>query len=128
MSSLTQHARREIIAAAKAAATDQNERRPFEWRGDNIMLGYWRDPATTEDVLGSDGWLNTGDLGHYDAYGYFYIDGRANLLVKVQGYRVHPAEIEGVVVADAEQPREDEVADERADEAEHDRHRPRLRT
>jgi long-chain acyl-CoA synthetase len=68
-------------------------------RGDNIMLGYWRDPATTEDVLGSDGWLNTGDLGHYDADGYFYIDGRANLLVKVQGYRVHPAEIEGVVEA-----------------------------
>ncbi|MGC9668509.1 hypothetical protein ACNTMW_18380 [Planosporangium sp. 12N6] len=38
MSSLTQHARREIIAAAKAAVTEQNERRPFEWRGEHIML------------------------------------------------------------------------------------------
>ncbi|MDF5758828.1 hypothetical protein [Spongiactinospora sp. TRM90649] len=38
MSSLTQQARRGVIAAAKAAVTEQTERRPFEWRGDNIML------------------------------------------------------------------------------------------
>ncbi|MEV7042522.1 hypothetical protein [Amycolatopsis sp. NPDC051061] len=38
MNSLTQHARRDIIAAAKAAVTEQNERRPFEWRGENLML------------------------------------------------------------------------------------------
>lgn len=67
-------------------------------RGDNIMLGYWRDETTTAEVL-EDGWLRTGDMGHRDADGYFYIDGRANLLVKVQGHRVHPAEIEGVVEA-----------------------------
>jgi acyl-CoA synthetase (AMP-forming)/AMP-acid ligase II len=68
-------------------------------RGDNVMLGYWNDPAATAEVLGKDGWLKTGDLAHQDEDGYFYIDGRANLLVKVQGYRVHPAEIEGVVEA-----------------------------
>lgn len=38
MSSLTQQARRDVIAAAKAAVTDQTERRPFEWRGGDIML------------------------------------------------------------------------------------------
>lgn len=68
-------------------------------RGDNIMLGYWRDEATTAEVLSKDGWLRTGDMAHCDADGYFYIDGRANLLVKVQGHRVHPAEIEGAVEA-----------------------------
>lgn len=68
-------------------------------RGDNVMLGYWQDPATTAEVLSKDGWLRTGDMAHSDADGYFYIDGRANLLVKVQGHRVHPAEIEGVVEA-----------------------------
>jgi acyl-CoA synthetase (AMP-forming)/AMP-acid ligase II len=68
-------------------------------RGDNVMLGYWNDPAATAEVLGPDGWLRTGDLAHRDADGYFYIHGRANLLVKVQGHRVHPAEIEGVVEA-----------------------------
>lgn len=68
-------------------------------RGDNVMLGYWQDEATTSEVLGQDGWLRTGDMAHHDGDGYFYIDGRANLLVKVQGHRVHPAEIEGVVEA-----------------------------
>jgi acyl-CoA synthetase (AMP-forming)/AMP-acid ligase II len=63
------------------------------------MLGYWQDPAATAEVLGADGWLRTGDLAHRDADGYFYLHGRANLLVKVQGHRVHPAEIEGVVEA-----------------------------
>lgn len=38
MNSLTQHARREVIAAARAAVTDQNELRQFEWRGEKIML------------------------------------------------------------------------------------------
>ena len=67
-------------------------------RGPNVMLGYWQDePASAEALSG--GWLRTGDLARADADGYFYIAGRANLLVKVQGYRVHPAEIESVVEA-----------------------------
>ncbi len=68
-------------------------------RGDNVMLGYWNDPEGTARVLSDDGWLQTGDLAHCDDGGYFYLDGRANLLVKIQGHRVHPAEIEGVVEA-----------------------------
>ncbi len=68
-------------------------------RGENVMLGYWQDPAATADVLSDDGWLRTGDLAHRDEEGYFYLHGRANLLVKIQGHRVHPAEIEGVVEA-----------------------------
>jgi len=67
-------------------------------RGPNVMLGYWQDEAASAEAL-SDGWLRTGDLARADADGYFYIAGRANLLVKVQGYRVHPAEIESVVEA-----------------------------
>jgi long-chain acyl-CoA synthetase len=68
-------------------------------RGDNVMLGYWQDPAATAEALSSDGWLRTGDLAHRDEDGYFYLDGRANLLVKIQGHRVHPLEIEGLVEA-----------------------------
>jgi len=67
-------------------------------RGPNVMLGYWQDDAASVEAL-SGGWLRTGDLARADADGYFYIEGRANLLVKVQGYRVHPAEIESVVEA-----------------------------
>lgn len=62
-------------------------------RGDNIMLGYWRDPEGTSRVL-RDGWLNTGDLARCDAEGYLYLQGRSNLLVKVQGHRFHPREVE----------------------------------
>ncbi|MGC4815056.1 hypothetical protein ACLQ29_31460 [Micromonospora sp. DT228] len=49
MNSLTQYARREVIAAAQAAVTDQDERRPFEWRGENVMLPVVRVPVG--DVL-----------------------------------------------------------------------------
>lgn len=66
-------------------------------RGENVMLGYWQDAVATADILGADGWLQTGDLAHRDEDGFFYLHGRANLLVKVQGHRVHPAEIEGLV-------------------------------
>jgi acyl-CoA synthetase (AMP-forming)/AMP-acid ligase II len=69
-------------------------------RGNNVMLGYWRDPAATADAVGTDGWLRTGDLAHRDEDGFFFLHGRASLLVKVQGHRVHPAEIEGLVEAD----------------------------
>ena len=69
-------------------------------RGENVMLGYWQDKAATTDALNSDGWLRTGDHAHRDEDGFFYLDGRANLLVKVQGHRVHPVEIEGLVEAD----------------------------
>jgi long-chain acyl-CoA synthetase len=66
-------------------------------RGQNIMRGYWCDPAATAQVLTNDGWLRTGDLAHCDDAGYYFLHGRANLLVKIQGYRVHPAEIESIV-------------------------------
>lgn len=68
-------------------------------RGENVMSGYWNDPQATAEVLSADGWLKTGDLAHRDQDGYFYLHGRANLLVKVQGHRVHPAEVESVVEA-----------------------------
>jgi long-chain acyl-CoA synthetase len=69
-------------------------------RGNNVMLGYWGDPAATADTISTDGWLKTGDLAHRDEDGFFFLHGRASLLVKVQGHRVHPAEIEGLVEAD----------------------------
>ena len=65
-------------------------------RGPNVMLGYWRDPASTKAMI-QDGWLRTGDLAVADEEGLLYLRGRWNALVKVQGIRVHPAEIEEVV-------------------------------
>src|SRR5690606_30630595 len=65
-------------------------------RGPNIMLGYWNDPAATAEVL-RDGWLHTGALGHKDADGYLYINGRAVEMIKVGAFRVSPSEVEEAV-------------------------------
>lgn len=65
-------------------------------RGDNVMLGYWRDPeATARTVVG--GWLHTGDLGHMDEQGYVYIDGRSSEMIKSGANRISPKEIEEVI-------------------------------
>jgi len=66
-------------------------------KGDNIMLGYWKDPETTNMVI-SDGWLKTGDLAHYDEDGYIYIDGRSSEMIKSGAHRISPKEIEEVIL------------------------------
>jgi acyl-CoA synthetase (AMP-forming)/AMP-acid ligase II len=60
------------------------------------MLGYWREPEMTGQVL-REGWLHTGDLGHVDEEGYLYIDGRAVEMIKVGAFRVSPQEVEEVL-------------------------------
>jgi len=65
-------------------------------RGPNIMLGYWREPELTAQVL-RDGWLHTGDLGHLDDDGFLFIDGRAVEMIKVGAFRVSPQEVEEVL-------------------------------
>jgi long-chain acyl-CoA synthetase len=65
-------------------------------RGPNVMLGYWRNPAATAEVL-SDGWLKTGDMGHLDDDGYLYLVGRRSDMIKAGAHRVHPRDIEDVI-------------------------------
>jgi acyl-CoA synthetase (AMP-forming)/AMP-acid ligase II len=64
--------------------------------GDNLMSGYWRQPVESERVLRA-GWLRTGDVGRVDEDGFLYIEGRRSDLIKCQGYRISPAEVEEVV-------------------------------
>lgn len=67
-------------------------------RGPNVMLGYLDDPAATGAVL-RDGWLHTGDSGHFDQEGFLYVDGRATEMIKVGAFRISPYEIEEVIAA-----------------------------
>lgn len=67
-------------------------------RGDNVFLGYWNDPETTERVL-RDGWLHTGDIAVVDDDGYLYLVDRAKDLIIVSGFNVYPAEVEAVLSA-----------------------------
>lgn len=63
-------------------------------RGPNIMAGYYCQPAQTAEVLHG-GWLHTGDLGHFDADGFLYIDGRKKeVIVTPEGVNVFPEDVE----------------------------------
>jgi long-chain acyl-CoA synthetase len=65
-------------------------------RGGNVMQGYWNQPGETARTL-RDGWLLTGDVGHADADGYFYITDRKKDMLLVNGINVYPREIEEVI-------------------------------
>lgn len=64
-------------------------------RGANVMLGYYKNPEATAEVLDAEGWYHTGDLGVMDSDGYLYIKGRSkNMLLGASGQNIYPEEIE----------------------------------
>lgn len=65
-------------------------------RGGNVMRGYWNQPDATAAAL-RDGWLLTGDVGHSDPDGYFFITDRKKDMLIVNGINVYPREIEEVL-------------------------------
>jgi len=67
-------------------------------KGDNIMKGYYKEPELTKEVLTTDGWLKTGDLGYFDRNNYLYIKGRIkNMIVGSSGENIYPEEIESII-------------------------------
>ncbi|WP_051284322.1 class I adenylate-forming enzyme family protein [Nisaea denitrificans] len=66
-------------------------------RGPNVMKGYYRDTEQTAQVITSDGWFRSGDLGRVDAAGNLYVVGRLKELIIRSGFNVYPAEVEGVL-------------------------------
>jgi long-chain acyl-CoA synthetase len=65
-------------------------------RGGNVMQGYWNQPEETKKAMRGD-WLLTGDVGHRDADGYYYITDRKKDMLLVNGINVYPREIEEVI-------------------------------
>ena len=67
-------------------------------RGDNIMLGYYKDPSRTKAMFTSDGFLRTNDLAAVDSKGRYYIKGRLNnMILGPSGENIYPEEIEDVI-------------------------------
>jgi acyl-CoA synthetase (AMP-forming)/AMP-acid ligase II len=66
-------------------------------RGPRMMTGYWRDEQKTKQVMTSDGWLRTGDMGWMDEEGYIYLAGRGDDMIIRGGENISPEEVENVL-------------------------------
>jgi acyl-CoA synthetase (AMP-forming)/AMP-acid ligase II len=64
--------------------------------GDLVMKGYYQQPEKTAETL-VDGWLHTGDIGHFDAEGYLHITDRKKDMIISGGFNVYPSEVEQVL-------------------------------
>lgn len=63
--------------------------------GDNVMMGYFKDPEATREAFTEDGWFRTGDIGYIDDEGYIFITGRKkNVIILSNGKNVFPEELE----------------------------------
>jgi acyl-CoA synthetase (AMP-forming)/AMP-acid ligase II len=67
-------------------------------RGPQVMRGYLGDDEATASTLDGDGWLHTGDIGHADEDGWFFLVDRLKELIKVKGFQVAPAELEALLL------------------------------
>lgn len=64
-------------------------------RGENVMMGYYKNPEATSAVLAKDGWMHTGDLGLVDKQGHIFIKGRSkSMILGSSGQNIYPEEIE----------------------------------
>ncbi len=67
-------------------------------RGPGVMIGYWRKPAETAEVL-TEGWLHSGDVGFFDDDGWFYLVDRKKDMISASGFKVWPREVEDAIYA-----------------------------
>jgi long-chain acyl-CoA synthetase len=78
----------------RIAEPDENGQGEIAIRGANVMLGYYKKPQETAEVI-RDGWFYTGDLGYRDKDGYFFITGRSKeMIVLATGKKIFPDELE----------------------------------
>lgn len=67
-------------------------------KGPNVMVGYYKNPEATAEVLTEDGWFRTGDLGKINSKNRLYIKGRMkNTIVGASGENIYPEDIESVI-------------------------------
>jgi long-chain acyl-CoA synthetase len=72
----------------------QGEKGEIVIKGENVMLGYWKNPVATAETI-KDGWLHTGDMGYMDKDNFLYVLGRfKSLLIGSDGEKYSPEGIE----------------------------------
>lgn len=86
-----------ILDNMEVRITDKNEEGigEIEVRGDNVMLGYYKNDEATKATFSADGWLRTGDLGYVDEDGFIFIKGRSKtMMLGSNGQNIYPEELE----------------------------------
>ncbi|TCO10817.1 AMP-binding protein [Natronoflexus pectinivorans] len=67
-------------------------------KGDNTLLGYFKNDKATREIFTDDGWIHTGDLGVIDENDFIFIRGRSkNMILGASGQNIYPEEIEAVI-------------------------------
>lgn len=67
-------------------------------KGPNVMMGYYKEPQLTKEVITEDGWFKTGDLGLFDENNFLFIRGRSkNVIIGASGENIFPEDIESVI-------------------------------
>ena len=83
---------------ARIAHPDADGIGEIQVRGENVMVGYYKNEQATAESFTEDGWLRTGDLGVIDEDGYIYIKGRCKtMLLGPSGQNIYPEEIEAKI-------------------------------
>jgi acyl-CoA synthetase (AMP-forming)/AMP-acid ligase II len=88
-----------VVDPATGEALGRNQDGELCFRGPQVTRGYLHRPAETAQLLDAEGWLHSGDIGHVDDDGYFYVVDRVKELIKYKGLQIAPAELEAVLVS-----------------------------
>ena len=86
-----------VVDIDSGADLPQGETGELAIKGPQVMKGYWNKPEETANVMTSDGFFKTGDIGHVDEDGFFFITDRKKDMIIVGGHKVYPRDVEEVL-------------------------------
>jgi acyl-CoA synthetase (AMP-forming)/AMP-acid ligase II len=88
-----------VVDLGTGEALGRNQDGELCFRGPQVMAGYLNNSEATARMVDAEGWLHSGDIGHVDDDGYFYVVDRVKELIKYNGLQVAPAELEAVLIS-----------------------------